>query len=50
MKSNKFKSRKLNPINLNLGNEIQPPGEKLKPGHVRDSNKTTLTCLLRDQV
>ncbi|XP_023335132.1 gephyrin [Eurytemora carolleeae] len=34
---------------LSTGNEIQPPGEKLKPGHVRDSNKTTLACLLRDQ-
>ena len=32
---------------LSTGNEIQPPGQKLLPGHVRDSNKTTLMSLLR---
>lgn len=32
------------------GNEIQVPGEQLLPGHVRDSNKTTLTMLLKDKV
>jgi len=34
---------------LSTGNEIQVPGEKLLPGHVRDSNKTTLTSLLKDK-
>lgn len=31
---------------LSTGNEIQPPGQRLLPGHVRDSNKTTLMSLL----
>jgi len=31
---------------LSTGNEIQEPGEKLLPGHIRDSNKTTLLSLL----
>ena len=31
---------------LSTGNEIQEPGEKLLPGHIRDSNKTTLLALL----
>lgn len=30
---------------LSTGNELQGPGETLKPGHIRDSNKTTLTAL-----
>jgi len=34
---------------LSTGNEIQSPGEKLEPGHVRDSNKTTLLTLLKQQ-
>ena len=32
---------------LSTGNEIQEPCEQLRPGHVRDSNKTTLVTLLR---
>ena len=32
---------------LSTGNEIQEPGTELAPGHVRDSNKTTLMSLLR---
>ena len=32
---------------ISTGNEIQPPGETLLPGHVRDSNKTTLLSLLQ---
>merc|ERR1719419_1132947 len=31
---------------LSTGNEIQEPGEDLLPGHIRDSNKTTLLSLL----
>jgi len=31
---------------LSTGNEIQEPGEELLPGHIRDSNKTTLLSLL----
>ena len=31
---------------LSTGNEIQEPGEELLPGHIRDSNKTTLLALL----
>ena len=31
---------------LSTGNEIQEPGQDLLPGHVRDSNKTTLLSLL----
>merc|ERR1711892_1186263 len=31
---------------LSTGNEIQEPGEDLLPGHIRDSNKTTLLALL----
>jgi len=31
---------------LSTGNEIQEPGESLLPGHIRDSNKTTLLALL----
>jgi len=31
---------------LSTGNEIQEPGEELQPGHIRDSNKTTLLALL----
>ena len=38
------------PLLLCAGNEIQSPGEKLEPGHVRDSNKTTLLTLLKQQV
>jgi len=34
---------------LSTGNEIQPPEEKLMPGHIRDSNKTTLTHLIRSK-
>ena len=32
---------------LSTGNEIQEPDTELMPGHVRDSNKTTLMSLLR---
>ena len=32
---------------LSTGNELQNPGEKLKPGHVYDSNKTTLMAILK---
>ena len=32
---------------LSTGNEIQEPDTELLPGHVRDSNKTTLMSLLR---
>ena len=34
---------------LSTGNELQDPkeGESLKPGHIRDSNKTTLMALLK---
>lgn len=31
---------------LSTGNELQEPGEQLKQGHIRDSNKTTLVSLL----
>ena len=31
------------------GNELQEPGEDLKPGHIRDSNKTTLITLLQSK-
>ena len=31
------------------GNELQEPGENLKPGHIRDSNKTTLITLLQSK-
>ena len=31
------------------GNELQEPGESLKPGHIRDSNKTTLITLLQSK-
>lgn len=32
---------------LSTGNELQEPGEALREGHIRDSNKTTLKALLR---
>ncbi|KAG7165820.1 Gephyrin-like [Homarus americanus] len=32
---------------LSTGNELQEPGEPLREGHIRDSNKTTLMSLLR---
>ena len=31
---------------LSTGNELQEPGEELRPGHIRDSNKATLLGLL----
>lgn len=31
---------------LSTGNEVVPPGAALKPGQIRDSNKTTLLALL----
>jgi len=34
---------------LSTGNELQEPGEKLKEGHIRDSNKTTLITLLKSK-
>jgi len=34
---------------LSTGNELQEPGESLKPGHIRDSNKTTLITLLQSK-
>merc|ERR1719507_2463228 len=34
---------------LSTGNELQEPGESLKPGHIRDSNKTTLISLLKSR-
>eukprot|EP00088_Acartia_fossae_P059573 TRINITY_DN7082_c1_g1_i15.p1 TRINITY_DN7082_c1_g1~~TRINITY_DN7082_c1_g1_i15.p1 ORF type:complete len:648 (-),score=118.70 TRINITY_DN7082_c1_g1_i15:684-2627(-) len=34
---------------LSTGNEIQEPGEDLKPGHIRDSNKTTLKFLIQSK-
>lgn len=34
---------------LSTGNELQNPGETAKLGHVYDSNKITLTTLLKDQ-
>ncbi|XP_063217717.1 gephyrin [Bacillus rossius redtenbacheri] len=33
---------------LSTGNELQEPGQPLEPGHIRDSNKTTLIALLQD--
>lgn len=33
---------------ISTGNELQPPNEKLQAGHIRDSNKTSLICLLRE--
>ncbi|KAK3865057.1 hypothetical protein Pcinc_029314 [Petrolisthes cinctipes] len=32
---------------LSTGNELQTPGEPLKAGHIRDSNKTTLVALVQ---
>jgi len=32
---------------LSTGNELQPPHEELKPGHIRDSNKLALLNLLK---
>lgn len=32
---------------MSTGNELQEPGEPLKEGHIRDSNKTTLISLLK---
>ncbi|XP_025829756.1 gephyrin isoform X2 [Agrilus planipennis] len=32
---------------VSTGNELQSPHEKLKPGHIRDSNKLTLLNLLK---
>lgn len=32
---------------LSTGNEVVPPGTALKPGQIRDSNKTTLLALLK---
>ncbi|XP_068200311.1 gephyrin [Palaemon carinicauda] len=32
---------------MSTGNELQEPGEPLKEGHIRDSNKTTLIALLK---
>merc|ERR1719220_3083729 len=34
---------------LSTGNELQEPGESLKPGHIRDCNKTTLITLLQSK-
>jgi len=34
---------------LSTGNEIQDPSEELKPGHIRDSNKTTLKYLVKSK-
>ena len=34
---------------VSQGNELQEPGEKLKEGHIRDSNKTTLITLLKSK-
>merc|ERR1719300_2130570 len=34
---------------LSTGNELQEPGESLQPGHIRDSNKTTLISLLKSR-
>jgi len=34
---------------LSTGNEIQEPGRPLKPGHIHDSNKTTLLSLIKEQ-
>jgi len=31
---------------MSTGNELQEPGETLRPGHIRDSNKATLLALL----
>ncbi|CAL4146150.1 unnamed protein product, partial [Meganyctiphanes norvegica] len=32
---------------LSTGNELQEPGEDLREGHIRDSNKTTLMALIK---
>jgi len=34
---------------LSTGNEIQDPSETLQPGHIRDSNKTTLKYLIQSK-
>ena len=34
---------------LSTGNELIPPGETLKPGQIRDSNKTALLTLLDER-
>lgn len=34
---------------LSTGNELQPPEEPLKPGKIRDSNKTALLTLLDER-
>ncbi|XP_076035898.1 gephyrin-like [Oratosquilla oratoria] len=34
---------------LSTGNELQEPDSDLKPGHIRDSNRTTLMALLKQQ-
>ena len=30
------------------GNEIQEPGDRLLPGHIRDSNRITILSLLKE--